>query len=290
MCLSLMKEKWDIAIILDACRYDVFREVYREHLPSGRLEKRLGASDTFDWLHSVFNGDGTNNVIYVSAHPGINSKGFRWGDFDAVERFYKVYDAWSSAWDWSIGTSLPDEVAKVAVQAINEHPDRKTIIHFIQPHFPYRKAPCPSTFSDLRCSRKNPKLGILVERLLRNLMSSLYVDFSRFRGTYWRFKKILNLDFLEDLNEFYWREYDVRDLRRFYRDNLEWVLESVVKIVEEFCDSGIVVTSDHGEAFGENGEFFHVYRTRNPAVRCVPFWRNAKHITGYNNKTKNPKL
>jgi hypothetical protein len=274
MCLGLMEERWDIAIVLDACRYDVFKEVYRRYLSSGSLEKRIGASDTFDWLHSVFNGNGTNNVIYISAHPGINGKGVIWGDFNAKERFYKVYDAWLSAWNWSLGSSLPDEVARIAEKAINGHPSRKAIIHFMQPHFPYRNAPCPSTYFDLRCTKENAELGILLERLLRNLIGSLNVSFSRFRMAYWRLKKLLRLNFLEDLNEIYWREYSIEDLRRFYKDNLEWVLGSVVKIVDEFDDERIVITSDHGEAFGEAGEIFHLYRTRNPVVRLVPFWRN----------------
>ena len=279
MCLSLMKEQWDIAIILDACRYDVFKEVYEKYLPVGRLEKRFGASDTLDWLRSVFNGNVMNDVVYVSAHPGINSKGVEWVDFNATKRFHKVYDAWLSAWSWSIGTSLPAEVAEVAIRAINEYPDRKKIIHFMQPHFPYRKAPCPSTYSDLKGTRKNQKMGLIAERLIRNLILSLRLNVSGSRTTYWQIKKILRLDFLEDLNELYWREYAVSDLKSFYRDNLEWVLEPVGRIAEEFSDSRIVITSDHGEAFGENGEFFHAYKTRNPVVRCVPFWRNEKAAT-----------
>ncbi|NIO37860.1 hypothetical protein GTO27_09180 [Candidatus Bathyarchaeota archaeon] len=275
MCLGLMKEQWDIAIVLDACRYDFFKQVYKEYLPSGKLEKRIGASDTFDWLQSVFNGSGTSDTIYVSAHPGINGKGVRWGAFNAKEKFYKVYDAWLSAWNWNVGSSIPDKVAKVAVKAICKHPHRKTIIHFIQPHFPYRKAPCPSTYFDLKRAKRNPKLGILLERLLRDLIDSLDINLSRFRIAYWKLKKVLRLNFLEDLNEIYWRTYSIEDLKYFYRDNLKWVLESVAKIVDRFEDLRIVITSDHGEAFGENGEFFHLYRTRNPIVRLVPFWHNG---------------
>lgn len=276
MCLSLMKEQWDIAIILDACRYDAFKEVYKKHLPTGRLEKRFGASDTLDWLRSVFNGNAMNDVVYVSAHPGINSKGVQWVDFNAVERFHKVYDAWMNAWSWSIGTSMPNEVAEVAVRAINECPDRRKIIHFMQPHFPYRKAPCPSTYSDLKGTRKNQKLGLIIEKVLRDLILFLRLNVPSSRTTYWQIKKSLRLDFLEDLNELYWREYGVSDLRSFYRDNLEWVLGPVGRIAEEFNDLKIVITADHGEAFGENGEFFHTYKTKNPVVRCVPFWRNEK--------------
>ena len=116
-----MKEYWDIAVVLGACRNNIFEEVHREHLPFGSLEKRLGASDTFDWLHSAFRGYAANDIVYVSAHPGINAKGVPWGGFNANERFYKVCDVWLSAWDWSVGASLPEEVAKVAVDRSNLH-------------------------------------------------------------------------------------------------------------------------------------------------------------------------
>jgi hypothetical protein len=276
MCLSLLKEDWDVAIILDACRYDTFKEVYEQYLPSGKLEKKCGASDTLDWLYSVFGKDGReHNVIYVSAHPGINSKGVAWGFFNANKKFYKVYDAWLNGWDWKIGTALPEEVAKIAIQTRKKNPNKKIIAHFMQPHFPYRKAPCPSTYSDLRCAKRNPKLAILLEKLLRGLISFMDFNFSTFRTTYWTAKKVLNLNFLEDLNEFYWKEYDVKDLKYFYKDNLEWVLSYVKKMVEELDDVKIIITSDHGEAFGESGDFFHLYKTRNPVVRQVPFWRNT---------------
>lgn len=275
MCLGLLREQWDVAIILDACRYDVFKEVYKQYLPKGKLVTRVGGSDTLDWLHSVFNGYGKYDIVYVSAHPGINGKGVAWGSFNGSEKFYKVYDAWINGWDWEIGSSLPDEVAKIAVEIISENPDRKILIHFLQPHFPYRKAPCPCTYSDLKGVKNSPKFGLLLERVLRNIIQILGANFSPLRVATWKLKKILNLNFLEDLAEIYWREYAVSDLRHFYKDNLEWVLESTVKIIEEFNDLKIVVTSDHGEAFGEHGEFFHLYKTNNPVVRLVPFWQNT---------------
>jgi hypothetical protein len=274
MCLGLMDERWDIALILDACRYDIFKEVYMEYLSSGCLKKRIGASDTFDWLHSVFNGNGTKNTVYISAHPGINSRGITWGNFNAKETFHKVYDAWLDAWDWDLGSSPPDKVARIAEKAIADNPNRRIVVHFMQPHFPYRNAPCPSTYFDLRCTKRNAELGIVLERLLRNLIAALDIGLPRFRMAYWKLKKLLQLNFLEDLNEIYWREYSLKDLKRFYKDNLKWVLESAGALVEKFSDERIVITADHGEAFGEAGDFFHLYRTRNPVVRLVPFWNN----------------
>jgi len=265
-----MNEKWDIAVILDACRCDTFKETYEEYLPSGRLEKRVGASDTLDWLISVFSGKRRyDDIIYVSAHPGVNGEGVAWVSFNAHEKFYKVYDAWFTGWEWKMGTTPPDEVTETSIQVRKEYPAKRMIVHFMQPHVPYRKAPCPSTYSDLKGVKWNPKLDYLAQKFFRGLD----IDFSRFRTEYWIVRKILNFK-PEDLNELYWRKYSVKDLRDFYKDNLEWVLGSVKKIIDEFEDEKIVVTADHGEAFGENGEFFHLYKTKNPAIRWVPFWRH----------------
>lgn len=36
---QLLKKDWDVCIILDACRYDVFKEIQNDYL-EGKLEKR----------------------------------------------------------------------------------------------------------------------------------------------------------------------------------------------------------------------------------------------------------
>ena len=50
----LNKEKWNHLIILDACRYDVFRCVVSRYL-EGKLFKATSAgSNTYEWLPKVF--------------------------------------------------------------------------------------------------------------------------------------------------------------------------------------------------------------------------------------------
>jgi len=71
MCLSLMKEKWDVAIILDACRYDTFLKFHELIGQPTELESRIGATYTLEWLRQVF-GKKKWKVVYVSGHPGIN--------------------------------------------------------------------------------------------------------------------------------------------------------------------------------------------------------------------------
>lgn len=64
---------WDYCIVLDACRYDVFSDVYGEYL-DGALEKRWSTgSSTPEWAYRTFTGD--HDIAYFSGNPFINSLG-----------------------------------------------------------------------------------------------------------------------------------------------------------------------------------------------------------------------
>lgn len=65
---------------------------------------------------------------------------------------------------------------------------------------------------------------------------------------------------------------DLDQIKEGYVTNLKLVLKEVKKLISKL-EGKIVVTADHGEAFGERGEFFHsTVLTSNPVVREVPFW------------------
>ena len=53
--IKIMEEKWDYLIVLDACRYDYFKEY--NNILEGHLEKKLScASCTYEWLEKNFSG------------------------------------------------------------------------------------------------------------------------------------------------------------------------------------------------------------------------------------------
>ena len=66
---------WDVLIILDACRYDIFHEVYKETLGNlGSLKKVISpATHTMQWLNETFNEKKFDDVIYIAGNPFINS-------------------------------------------------------------------------------------------------------------------------------------------------------------------------------------------------------------------------
>ncbi|PTD94209.1 hypothetical protein C9439_03940 [archaeon SCG-AAA382B04] len=85
---NLLDEEWDICIVLDACRYDVFKDLYKEYL-RGELEKRKSkGSNTLSWLKNTF--PKTYNITYVSSNPFISSLDLRFytSFFDWEMKYY----------------------------------------------------------------------------------------------------------------------------------------------------------------------------------------------------------
>lgn len=126
--VDIFAEDWGNLLILDACRYDEFER--RSTLP-GRLEKRVWRGSTSsEFIRGNFTGKILHDVVYVSAN-GWYAKleddiGAEVHAFEFVER-----DAVGGL------TSRPETVAAAARSAAEEYPDKRLIVHFMQPHQPY---------------------------------------------------------------------------------------------------------------------------------------------------------
>ena len=60
----------------------------------------------------------------------------------------------------------------------------------------------------------------------------------------------------------------------YYEDNLRIVLKSISNLIDDL-DGKTVITSDHGEAFGEQGIWEHPLETHIPVLIEVP-WLEVK--------------
>ncbi|WP_136601147.1 alkaline phosphatase family protein [Salinigranum halophilum] len=125
-----MYEDWDNLLILDACRYDLFRD--HHNLP-GRLEKqRSMASSTVDFLRTNFDGEDLRDTVYITANGQIQNFSEQ---VDA--EFYDVVPLYAEAWNDELGTVPPDAVSDAALKAVSEYPNKRLLIHYVQPHFPF---------------------------------------------------------------------------------------------------------------------------------------------------------
>ena len=130
--IKVVEEDWAYLIILDACRYDVFKEL--NTIP-GRLEKRISlGSNTPEWSKKNFISY-YHDIVYVSSNPYISN--IVVSDFKGSEHFFRVEHVWKYGWDEELSTIPPEEVTKAALRVKKKYPSKRMIIHYLQPHAPW---------------------------------------------------------------------------------------------------------------------------------------------------------
>jgi hypothetical protein len=135
------------------------------------------------------------------------------------DKFYRIYPVWDYGWDDDLGTVPPASVVREGLKAHQKHPDRRLIVHFMQPHSPFL----------------NTKLvGVTGFSRLRNAVIN-YGD--RARDAHWS-----DLVKRGDLR--------IEEVILAYEENLRTVLPYVKELIDKLSGR-TVVTSDHGNLFGE---------------------------------------
>ena len=212
----VLDEDWKCLIILDACRYDFFERVYGEFIKEGRLERRISlATETTSFLLRNFDGK-YDDIVYVTANPFVDEllKG----------RFHRIVPVWKYGWSEELGTVHPKKTYEYALKALKRYGDKRLIVHFIQPHFPFITLRIEDdTFEELRnavLEGRDPNIRNRRRSLGRISSLDLYVDVSR------------------------------HVLEKAYESNLRIALPYVYRLML-FVHGRSIVTADHGEAFGE---------------------------------------
>ncbi|UPM42899.1 hypothetical protein [Halocatena salina] len=202
--VDVMTEDWDNLIILDACRYDLFSA---QQECSGTLERRESrGSHTVEFLMGNFSGRTMTDTVYVTASPQLH----RWNDrIDAT--FHDVINVWKHDWDDTHRTVLPRTMTDYGRRVAAQYPNKRLIVHYMQPHYPFIESPEINVGNRLDGTDKTDIWG-----QLRN----------------------------GDTN------VSPSEIWEAYRDNLDRVLPAVQELVTTVSGRS-VITSDHGNMFGE---------------------------------------
>lgn len=127
--IDVMSEDWDTLILLDACRYDMFADVASL---DGRLESRISRGSTSEEFLDQNFGNGTyHDTVYVNANGYIPELGF-----DQDGTFHTVVNVLEQ-WDDDLETVRPEAVASATREAHKDYPNKRIIVHFMQPHIPF---------------------------------------------------------------------------------------------------------------------------------------------------------
>ncbi|MEF8812278.1 MAG: hypothetical protein V5A55_00430 [Halovenus sp.] len=275
---QFVESDWDYCFLLDACRYDVFSDVYDDYF-DGTLEKRrsLGSS-TPEWATRTLTGD--LDMAYFSGNPFINSLGIplnelKWGascdyEWTAVDHLGEVVDVWQEGWDDSLGTVPPDSLR----ESFFEHRDavarrERTVLHYMQPHAPFLERSDGRKLTMIREGIKQQGEGQDESRSVLSPIGEKVrpVVESVLEGSSLAMKAglMLELDTRSILSN------GTREtVMEHHEKNLRIALESIVEFVDEL-EGNIVITADHGEAFGEQGIWEHHIETHIPPLIEVPW-------------------
>jgi hypothetical protein len=271
----VIQAEWDYLIVLDACRFDVFADTYEEYF-DGTLEKRHSpGSATPEWAAKTFTG--THDLTYLSAIPFINSLGtplreLRWGascdyDWTATDHIAEVVDLWQSAWDDDLGAVVPEAVAGAARDRLGDHERDRMVVHFLQPHAPYLQRGRGRKLERIR--------GGIIEPSRNGDGGGIAEDIrTRVEAALGRSQVAMALGMLVELDPKGILEVGSGGFREtileYYRENLHLAMEAAADLATDL-DGRVVVTADHGEAFGEEGVWEHHVETHIPALVDVPW-------------------
>lgn len=244
---------WDVLIILDACRADLWADVAHEYdLPEGDVI-RSNAACSIDWINYNFNNYSglIENAGYVTANPfsdhdaeHARSADLRDSDLGHFRPLYET--EWEQIdTEPPIETVPPERVTDHAIEAWRNrdvYGIDQLVVHYMQPHEPFIARP--------EWSYETPQDNAV----LKNLVTEDYQA-----GTSpWR----RMIDCGEVSPEEFWP---------IYQDNLRWALDDVAERLLPNLDGQAVISADHGNGLGEWGEWHHPPGAIGPAVRNVPW-------------------
>jgi hypothetical protein len=212
--ISVSEEDWDNLIILDACRYDIFAE---EYSGVGKLQRRYSRSP---YSPSFFQKNFTDgpyfDIVSITANPHHKQ---RLED----SQFHSVSHLWNTHWNEEIKNVHPRAVKDVAIEANETYPNKRLMIHFMQPHAPFI-GPWAQENIGIHTGNEHSRQDA-IQGYYDKDQTNPYILAAK--GT------------IED-----------SELEQGYRENLNIVLKYTKDLISKL-DGKTVVTADHGELLGE---------------------------------------
>ena len=209
--VDVFSEDWDSLVILDSCRYDTFAD----HCPfDGRLERRTSrGSGTYEFIKGNLKGRRLHDTVYITANPQFD---YHREELDT--EFHAVWNVWQDGWDEELRTVPPAVTTEAALEAFEQFPDKRLIVHYNQPHAPY-------------IGPTGRSLDGFYGRMLKEDTSQT---------------KRFPFGLIEGVR----KSVDPSEHEQAFRENLELAFPHVESLLEQL-DGRTVLTADHGQMLGE---------------------------------------
>jgi hypothetical protein len=225
---DLLEKEFDNLIIIDACRHDLFEEV------EGKTDYRITKeSHSRGFIRENFSDGDYTDFVVITANPFFHEDKFeQLTDRKIHDVFHEVFRTFETEWDEEACTVRPESIVKNLRTAQKLFPDKRKIVWFIQPHYPFLNSRL-KTKDDLKSYSKPGERE-----------NNVWIEAEK-------------------------GKYNQKDLWEPYRKNLEFVLTYVEKC-QDILPGDTLLTSDHGNLVGENGLYGHPLGMKVKGVRKVP--------------------
>lgn len=140
-------------------------------------------------------------------------------------------EVWDYGWDSDLGTVPPCHVTDRAISVAREHDPDRLLVHYMQPHFPSIPEPLGAE-----------------------------MDLDTFGNT-----------MLSVWNRLWENDLDRSTAWESYIENLRYVLNDIRLLLNNINGSRVILTADHGNAFGEWGQYGHPTGVPIGVLRDVPW-------------------
>lgn len=217
---TVYDREWDVLVILDACRVDLFAEVAAEYewLPASETVERTAADSVAgsskEWMERTFgatDADTLESTAYITGNP-FSSQMLDSEDFGLLD------ETWRYAWDDDAGSIHPEPLIDRTIQVGREENYNRVIVHLMQPHAPFLEHP------EIHAGFDTDQWGDAAETDVWHRIRRGDLEYERV-----------------------WQAY---------AGNLCIALESV-NTLRQNIDGQLVLTADHGNALGEYGIWGH---------------------------------
>jgi len=253
--IDLIDSDWKYLALLDAARYDYFREVYKSYVREGTLKR--AESDTLStpaWLQNFKDKD-CKDIVYLNTVV-------KFDHWLPKHNMFRVHHIWDTHWDKQLGTIHSKSVNEVFLKEYKKYPDKRFVLHYMQPHSPYITIggqPTETKEQHVTDERYIPKKKKFVRDYISGHLSE---------ATAWSIKRHLGIKSGIPV-EAYYRKYGKEGVIEVYKNEIKMVLSYVVDLMNK-TNGKWLITADHGVMLGERGNFGECYADVKE-VREVPW-------------------
>jgi hypothetical protein len=219
-----------------------------------RLDLMQSVADEYDFIESLEETRSVNSVTRLWMEENFSEAysdqlresvlitGNPWSEEKVNNTdFADVEEVWKDDWI-EPGTVPPEPITDATIRHGRETSSRRLIAHYMQPHAPFIPEPEMGPGKQLGTFRDQAG-GDLWEALHRGKLS---------REEVWQ----------------------------GYQDNLRYVLDDISRLLRNIDAESVIVTSDHGNGFGEWGIYGHPPNMPLNSLRQVPLVRTSAEDTG----------